>query len=70
ERFDKQPSLPGLVEQLSRFSVIAEVLIETDEPAYAVRRKQTIFPVGCFWVTLTTPELKYALKRGHIKEIK
>ncbi|GAI75079.1 unnamed protein product, partial [marine sediment metagenome] len=49
---------------------VAKVLIETDEPAYAVRRDRTIFPVGCFWAYLTTPELKYALDRGHIKEIK
>ena len=50
-------------------SVVAKVLIETDEPAYAVRRERTIFPIGTFWVSLCTPELKYALERGHIKAI-
>ncbi len=50
-------------------SVVAKVLIETDEPVYAVRRKRTIFPTGRFWVTLTTPELKYALSHEHIVKI-
>ena len=50
-------------------AVIANVLIETDEPVYAVKRKRTIFPVGRFWVTLTTPELLYALKHDHIRKV-
>jgi len=50
-------------------SVIARVLIDTDESVYAVRRGRTIFPVGRFWVTLTTPELLYALRANHIVKI-
>ncbi len=50
-------------------SVTARVLIETDEPVYAVRRGRTIFPVGRFWVTLTSPELLYALENNHIIKI-
>lgn len=50
-------------------AVVAKVLIETDEPAYAVRRERTIFPIGRFWVTLATPELKYALEHNHIVKI-
>ena len=50
-------------------SAIAKVLIETDEPVYAVRRERTIFPIGRFWVTLTTPELQYALEHNHIVKI-
>jgi len=50
-------------------SIIASVLIETDEPAYAVKRNRTIFPVGRFWVTLTSPELEYALQNNHIKKV-
>ena len=50
-------------------SVTAKVLIETDEPVYAVRRERTIFPVGRFWTVLTTPELKYAVAKGHIKKV-
>jgi len=54
---------------LSSKSVVARVLIDTDEPVYAVKRERTIFPVGRFWTVLTTPELKYALARGHVKEV-
>ena len=49
--------------------MIARVLIETDDPAYAVKRNRTIFPVGRFWVVLTTPELVYALKHDHIRKV-
>ena len=59
-----------LKDVLGSKAVVAKVLIDTDEPVYAVRRDRTIFPVGCFWVSLTTPELKYALSKGHIVEIK
>ncbi len=54
---------------LTSKSAIARVLIDTNEPVYAVRRKRTIFPIGRFWVTLTTPELKYALEHNHILKI-
>jgi len=50
-------------------AAIAKCLIETDEPTYAIRRERTIFPIGRFWTVLTTPELKYALARGHIKQV-
>lgn len=54
---------------LSDKAVIAKVLIDTDEPAYAIRRERTIFPVGKFWAVLTTPELKYAATREHIIQV-
>jgi len=56
-------------DSLRSSGVIATVLIETDEPVYAVRRERTIFPVGYFWVTLTTPELKYAFEHNHIVKV-
>ncbi len=56
--------------EINAFSCVAKVLVKTNVPAYAVRRKRTIFPVGQFWVTLTTPELKYALDHNHILEIR
>jgi len=55
--------------RLKTQSITAQVLIDTDEPVYAVRRERTIFPVGRFWTTLTTPELKYATARGHIVQV-
>ena len=54
---------------LKDYCCIAKVLVNTNEPVYAVRRERTIFPVGRFWVTLTTPELKYALEHNHIVKI-
>jgi DNA polymerase elongation subunit (family B) len=63
-------SIKTLAHYISSNSVVAKILIETDEPAYAIKRDRTIFPIGCFWTVLTTPELKYALEHNHIKEIK
>lgn len=63
-------SVLDLASRLQTGSVVAKVQIETDEPAYAVKRDRTIFPVGCFWTTLTTPELKYAVEHGHLVEVK
>jgi len=60
----------GLARYLKHNSVVAEVLIETNEPVYAQRKYRTIFPVGTFWTTLCTPELKYAMAFGHIKLVK
>ncbi len=58
-----------LLQLLKDYSVVAKVLIDTDEPVYAIRRNRTIFPIGKFWVTLTTPELKYALEHNHILKV-
>ncbi|GAI13183.1 unnamed protein product, partial [marine sediment metagenome] len=62
----KNPSRRVIKTGLTDKGCIAEVLIDTDEPVYAVRRNRTIFPTGRFWVTLTTPELKYAFEHNHI----
>jgi len=61
--------LDSLKNLLDDKATTARVLIDTDEPAYAVRRDRTIFPVGRFWVTLTTPEILYALKHNHIVKV-
>lgn len=62
-------SRKDLQRSLSSESGIARVLIDTDEPVYAVKRERTIFPIGKFWAVLTTPELKYAISKGHIVEV-
>jgi len=54
---------------LSHKAIIAKVLIETDLPVYAVRRGRCMFPVGRFWTTLCTSELKYAFAHNHIKQV-
>lgn len=62
-------TLADLANTLECKSVVAEVLIDTDEPVYAVRRERTLFPVGRFITTLCTPELKYALEHNHLKYV-
>jgi len=54
---------------LTTFSIVAKVQVETDEPVYALKQDRTIFPIGKFDITLTTPELKYALEHNHIKQV-
>jgi len=54
---------------LNTKAVVAKVLIETDEPVYGVRRDRLVFPIGRFWTSLCTPELKYAVKAGHLRKV-
>ena len=70
DKFFPVAKLKDLAIAIKNKSMVAQVLIETDEPVYAVRRERTIFPIGRFWVTLTTPELKYAFEHNHILEIR
>jgi len=66
EKISYEGTPDTLRELLKDKSVVARVLIDTDEPVYAVRRTRTVFPIGRFWVSLCTPELKYALLHGHL----
>ena len=61
--------IQDLVGFLESYAVVARVLIETDDPVYALRSDRTIFPTGKFWATLTTGELQHALKRNRIKAV-
>ncbi|GAI71128.1 unnamed protein product, partial [marine sediment metagenome] len=63
------PTRQTLALSLQRKASVAKVLIETDLPIYAVRRGRCMFPVGRFWTTLCTPELKYAFEHNHVKQI-
>lgn len=50
--------------------VVADVELDTDEPAYGVvHEKRLVFPVGRLRLVLTTPELVYAQARGHISRV-
>lgn len=69
EKFVTHLSTRDLRLTLRDYSCVAHVLVETIEPVYAVKHTRTIFPIGRFWVTLTTPELKYALDRNDIVEV-
>jgi len=64
------PDNNALYKILQSYSAVAQVLIDTNEPAYAVRRGRTIFPKGKFWIVLTTPELLYAFEHNHIIKVK
>lgn len=59
-----------LAEKVRSFCCIAEVEIDTDEPAYAVRRDgKLIFPTGKFTARLCTESIRYALARKHIQKV-
>ncbi|MBA7528709.1 hypothetical protein ES705_20897 [subsurface metagenome] len=62
-------SVKELTDYIDNYAVVAKVGIDTDEPVYAVKRKLTLFPIGCFTATLCTPELKYALEHNHITKV-
>lgn len=68
-KLSRDVSLKKIEAALVRKAVIAKVLIETDEPVYPVRRDRLTFPVGLFWTSLCSPELKYALKHGHLRKV-
>jgi hypothetical protein len=53
-----------------RFGALAEVAIETPEPAYpATGARPTLYPVGRFRTTLCGPELEDALSLGRVKAV-
>lgn len=59
-----------LAKLLKDFSIVAEVSLSTDVPAFPqFVQGKLIFPVGDFDTVLTTPELIYALDNGYITSI-
>lgn len=55
---------------MERWLAIADVIVETDEPLYPYRYQyQNSFPVGVFRTQLTTPELRLALVKNHVRAI-
>lgn len=54
---------------LSMHCLVADVTLETDEPAFPlVHGGKLVFPIGRFRTTLTTGELDYANRKGYIHE--
>ena len=52
--------------------LVARCLVETDQACYGVIdpvKHRLIFPIGRFWTTLSTPEIRYALDCGHILKV-
>jgi len=56
-------------EFLDRYGLIAEVDLDTPEPAFAVRyNNKLVFPTGSFRTFLCSEGLKYAQSKGYIKK--
>lgn len=63
-------TIDELTKWVDEYCVTAKVLIDTDEPVYAVfHNKKLVFPIGQFHTTLSTPEIAYALQNNHIKQV-
>jgi len=64
----KRVSTKELASLLEHYCLIADVIVETDKPAYGlINDNRLVFPVGRFSTVLSTPELIYALDHNHIK---
>jgi hypothetical protein len=60
-----------LAYKLRRHSVIAEVLVDVTEPWFPYRLGvHTCYPVGEFWTTLTTSELKLVIDNGWLRDVR
>lgn len=68
-RQERYPTTTELFDYLREYAVVAKVVIQTQEPLYAVRGQRTFFPIGVFGTTLCTPELLYAVREGHIVSV-
>lgn len=68
-KFTRNVTVDRLKELIKKYHAIAKVKLNTEENAYAYKMHKLIFPIGTFTVTLTTPELLYALKKDHIVDV-
>jgi hypothetical protein len=61
----------GIVKKFSdRYCYVAEVIVNTKLPIYALRDNgKVLFTVGTFKTYLTTPSLLYAIEHGHVVRI-
>ncbi len=55
---------------LTDFSLIANLKIRIESPFIGIKENRLMFPIGTFWVTLTTPEIEAVLSMGEILEVK
>ncbi len=64
------PPVEKAQEIMTKFCIVAEVELNTDQPIYAVRRDhKIIFPIGRFTAYLTTHGLLKAIKEGHVVKL-
>jgi len=63
-------SIRRMVEKLERYSVIARVRVNVDEPAFISKiGGYSCYPLGRFETTLTTNELLLSLQNGWLEEV-
>ncbi len=68
--YSERKSIEDIKRLLEKYAVIAKVRVKTDKTAYCLKfNHKLIFPIGEFDISLTTPELKYALEQGHIIKV-
>jgi len=67
----KNPSLEIIPAILKNYGTVAEVVLKTEEPCYAVRMNQKVmFPVGEFETFVCTEGLKHAIENNHLIAVK
>ncbi len=68
--YRQSETLENVKRYVNEVGVIAECFLDTPEPIYAFKYKRKIlFPTGKIRVFLTTPGIKEALRRGHLKDV-
>lgn len=68
--FSEQPRMKEFRLRMKKYYLIANVLLNTDEPIYPIiSNNKLIFPIGRFRATLNHHELEYALTNNHIIKV-
>lgn len=62
----KGASIDWLKMVIDQYALVARVYVNVNEPSTPKKEKRLIFPIGRFWTTLCTPEIKYLLERDAI----
>lgn len=69
--YSPEPTLARVSDALSKYAVIAECCLFTDQPLYAVRLRDKIcFPVGKIIANLCSGGIKAAAAAGHLKSVR
>jgi len=68
--YSRKLTIRRLIAYLERYNVIANVRVNVDLPAFVKKVDGfTAYPLGRFDTTLTTEELKFALRRGWVEKL-
>ncbi len=66
----KLPSMITVRAYSLKYAIMGWCAVDTDQPVYIkIINKRTCFPVGRFLTYLTDPEIKYAIRKGHLKSV-